>query len=252
MTIKTIFITGATSGFGAATAHRFAADGHRLILLGRREERLNALREELDTPIHVLPTDVRDRAAIGDAVATLPADFENIDILINNAGLAQGLDMAHEANLDDWEVMIDTNIKGLLYTTHAVLPGMVARRSGHIVNIGSVAGTYPYPGGNVYGGTKAFVNLFSLELRADLLGKGVRVTSIEPGLCETEFSKVRFKGNLDKATAVYAGVQALSAEDIAESIYWVTALPSHYNINRIEMMPISQSFSGFAINRDNI
>jgi len=250
MANKTVFITGATAGFGAATARRFAREGANLVLLGRRRERLDALEDELDVPVHGLAVDIRDRQALTDGIGSLPDDFKAIDILINNAGLALGLDMADSADIDDWEVMVDTNIKGLLYTTHAVLPGMVARGRGHIVNLGSVAGTYPYPGGNVYGGTKAFVNLFSLELRADLLGKGIRVTSVEPGLCETEFSTVRFKGDTDKAKAIYANTVALTADDIAESIYWATSLPSYFNVNRMELMPISQAFNPFAIKRD--
>lgn len=247
---KIVFITGATSGFGAASARRFAREGASLILLGRREDRLSALKNELKVPVHTISCDVRDRDRLTGEIRSLPEDFKNIDILVNNAGLAQGLDMADEADIEDWETTVDTNIKGFLYVIHAVLPGMVERGSGHIVNLGSIAGSYPYPGGNVYGGSKAFVNMFSLELRADLLGKGVRVTSIEPGLCETEFSLVRFKGDEEKAKSIYQGVQALSAEDIAESIYWVTSLPPHYNINRIEMMPVSQSFSPLTIKRD--
>jgi len=248
---KIVFITGATSGFGAACARRYAQEGAAgLVLLGRRTERLTALQDELAVPVHTIAVDVRDRAALVAEIGALPAPFADIDILINNAGLARGLDKAFEADLDDWDVMVDTNIKGLLYTTRAVLPGMVGRGRGHVVNLGSVAGSYAYPGGNVYGASKAFVNLFSLELRADLLGKGVRVTSIEPGLCETDFSTTRFGGDADRAAAVYEGANALTAEDIAESIYWATSLPEHYNINRIEMMPVSQSFSALTILRD--
>jgi 3-hydroxy acid dehydrogenase/malonic semialdehyde reductase len=248
---KIVFITGATSGFGAACARRYAREGAAgLVLLGRRADRLAALQDELSVPVHTLAIDVRDRTDLVAAVEALPAPFAEVDILINNAGLARGLDKAYEADLDDWDVMVDTNIKGLLYTTRAILPGMVARRRGHVVNLGSVAGSYAYPGGNVYGASKAFVNLFSLELRADLLGKGVRVTSIEPGLCETDFSTIRFGGDAERAAAVYEGANALTAEDIAESIYWATSLPDHYNINRIEMMPVSQSFSALTILRD--
>jgi len=248
---KIVFITGATSGFGAACARRYAREGAAgLVLLGRRTERLVALEKELDLPVHTIAVDVRDRAALVAKIEALPAPFAEVDILINNAGLARGLDKAYEANLDDWDVMVDTNIKGLLYTTRAVLPGMVERGRGHVVNLGSVAGSYAYPGGNVYGASKAFVNLFSLELRADLFGKGVRVTSIEPGLCETDFSTTRFGGDAERAAAVYKGANALTAEDIAESIFWATALPAHYNINRIEMMPVSQSFAPLTILRD--
>ncbi len=247
---KIVFITGATSGFGAACARRYAQDGASLVLLGRRRERLAALKEELGVPVHTIAVDIRDRDALLAEIDALPAPFDQVDILINNAGLALGLDKVHEANLDDWDTMIDTNIKGVLYTTRAVLPGMVERGRGHIVNLGSVAGSYAYPGGNVYGGSKAFVNHFSLELRADLLGKGIRVTSIEPGLCETDFSTVRFGGDSERAASVYKGLESLSAEDIAESIHWATTLPSHYNINRIEMMPVNQSFSPLSIQRD--
>jgi 3-hydroxy acid dehydrogenase/malonic semialdehyde reductase len=247
---STVFITGATSGFGAAAAHRFAKSGARLILCGRRGERLAAIRKELKVPTHLVTLDVRDREAVFDAVAKLPAEFAAIDVLVNNAGLAQGLDPAYKANLEDWETMIDTNIKGLVYCTRAVLPGMVERKRGHIVNLGSVAGTYPYPGGNVYGGTKAFVEQFSLNLRNDLGGFNIRVTNIEPGMCETEFSVVRFKGDKAAADRVYQGMTPLSADDIAEQIHWVASLPAHVNINRMEIMPVAQSWAGFAVHRE--
>jgi 3-hydroxy acid dehydrogenase/malonic semialdehyde reductase len=246
---KIVFITGAASGFGAACARRYAREGARLILLDRLTEPLAALQEELAVPVHALAVDVRDRATLIAEVDALPTPFADVDILINNAGLARGLAKAHTADLDDWDVMVDTNIKGVLYTTRAILPGMVDRRRGHIVNLGSVAGSYPYLGGNVYGASKAFVNLFSPELRADLLGKGVRVTSIEPGLSETSFSASRFGGHNESAAAIYKGANPLTAEDIADSIYWVTSLPDHYTINRIEMMPISQSFAPLTILR---
>jgi 3-hydroxy acid dehydrogenase/malonic semialdehyde reductase len=200
----------------------------------------------------VLPVrlDVRDRAAVQDVVAGLPAEFAEIDVLVNNAGLAKGLNPAQEADLDDWEEMIDTNCKGLVYCTRTILPGMVERRRGHVVNLGSVAGTYPYPGGNVYGATKAFVHQFSLNLRSDLHGTGIRVTSIEPGLSgETEFSTVRFGGDQGKADAVYAGTQPLVPADIAEAVYWVVSQPAHVNINTIEMMPVTQSFAPFQVHR---
>lgn len=246
----TVFITGATAGFGAATARRFAKDGARLILCGRRTERLEAIKAELaPLPVLTLALDVSDRKAVESTLASLPAEFANIDVLVNNAGLALGLEGAPKANVDDWDTMIDTNIKGLAYCTRAVLPGMVERGRGHIINLGSVAGTYPYPGGNVYGGTKAFVEQFTLNLRSDLLGTNVRATVIEPGMCETEFSVVRFKGNEEEAAKVYQGIKALSADDIANAIHWVATLPSHVNVNTIELMPVQQAFSPFAVSR---
>jgi 3-hydroxy acid dehydrogenase / malonic semialdehyde reductase len=245
-----VLITGASAGFGAAIAHRFARDGARLILAGRRAERLQALADALDTPCHVLPLDVRDRAAVEAAVAALPAAFAAVDLLVNNAGLALGLEPAHQARLDDWEQMVDTNIKGLLYLTRALLPGMVARGRGHLINIGSTAGEWPYPGGNVYGGTKAFVRQFSLNLRADLLGTPVRVSNIEPGLSGgTEFSRVRFHGDADRAGQVYAGAEALSAEDVAETVHWVASRPAHVNINTLSLMPVDQAFAPLAVHR---
>ena len=245
------FITGATSGFGAACTRLFAAHGWRLIVCGRRQERLEALRAELaaTVPVHAIVLDVRDEAAVNATIAALPADFAEVDLLVNNAGLALGLEPAHRCPMDDWQRMVDTNIKGLLYCTRAILPGMVARNRGHIVNIGSVAGNYPYPGGNVYGATKAFVHQFSLNLRADLLGSRVRVTNIEPGMAETEFSLVRFKGESDQSVKVYAGTQPLQAEDIAESVYWAATRPAHVNINTLEVMPVCQAFAPFAISR---
>lgn len=248
---STVFITGASSGFGAAAARLFARDGARLVLAARRADRLQALKDELQAlvPVHVVALDVRDRQAVADAFANLPAEFATIDVLVNNAGLALGLENAPKANLDDWDSMIDTNIKGLAYCTRAALPGMVERKRGHVINIGSVAGSYPYPGGNVYGGTKAFVEQFSLNLRAELLGSNVRVTVIEPGMCETEFSLVRFKGDEGKADSVYAGMTPLSAEDIANTIHWVASLPAHVNINILEVMPVEQANGGFAVHR---
>ncbi len=246
----TILITGATAGFGAAAARRFAKDGAKLVLAGRRKERLDELKAELTVPVHTLVLDVRERAGVEKAISGLPAEFAAIDVLVNNAGLAQGLDPAHKANLDDWDVMVDTNIKGLMYVARAVLPGMVERKRGHIINLGSVAGTYPYPGGSVYGGSKAFVEQFSLNLRNDLGGSNVRVTCIEPGMCDTEFSTVRFKGDKGKADAVYQGMKPLSADDIAYQIHWVASLPAHVNINTLEIMPVAQSWAGFAVHRE--
>ncbi len=213
-----VFVTGATSGFGAAIVRRFIREGHRVIALGRRLDRLEALHAEFPAAsLHTVELDVRDNAAVELAVASLPPEFSGIDVLVNNAGLALGLEPAQRALLDDWERMVDTNIKGLMYVTRAVLPGMEARKRGHVVNIGSVAGSYPYPGGNVYGGTKAFVRQFSLNLRADLVNSSVRVTDIAPGLAGgTEFSSVRFHGDDKKAEQVYANTQALTADDIAE------------------------------------
>lgn len=247
---KTVFITGATAGFGKAMAERYAAEGWRIIVTGRRQERLDELKASLtDTLVHTICFDIRDKAACETAVAELPDAFSAIDVLVNNAGLALGTEPAHDCDIDEWECMVDTNIKGLLYITKAVLPGMIERDLGHIVNLGSVAGTYPYPGGNTYGGTKAFVNQFSRNLLADLLGTRIRVSNIEPGLCETEFSVIRFRGDKDKADSVYDGTQPIVPEDIAEIVYWTTTLPPHVNINSIEVMPVDQAFSPFAINR---
>jgi 3-hydroxy acid dehydrogenase / malonic semialdehyde reductase len=244
-----VFITGASSGFGAAIAQRFAGIGARLILAARRFDRLRALGADLGVPVHLLKLDVRERAAVERAVAELPAEFAEVSILVNNAGGAMGLEPAQEAHLEDWETMVDTNIKGVLYATRALLPGMVARDRGHIINLGSVAGTYPYPGGNVYGATKAFVEQFSLNLRADLAGHRVRVTNIEPGMAETEFSLVRFKGDEAKAKALYHGFPPLTADDVANVVLFVATLPEHVNVNRLELMSVMQSFAGFSIKR---
>ena len=249
--MKTIMITGATSGFGKACAEEFAAHGWRLILCGRRKERLDALAGELSAvPVYTAAFDVRDNRMVQKMYEELPEEFGKIDILLNNAGLAMGMQPAQKADLNDWETMVDTNIKGLMYMTRMILPGMVERGQGHIINLGSVAGTYPYPGGNAYGGTKAFVKQFSRNLRADLHGTGVRVTNIEPGLAETEFSVVRFHGNKDQADSVYAGMTPLSAADIAETIYWAASRPQHVNINAVEIMPVAQSWGPFPIFRE--
>ncbi len=247
-----ILITGATSGFGEACTRRFAEEGWRLVLVARRKERLKTLQKKLggETSVHIVPLDVRNREAVINELSNLPEKFSDVDVLVNNAGLALGLEPAHKADISDWDAMVDTNIKGLTYCTRAVLPGMVARNRGHIVNIGSVAGDWPYPGGNVYGATKAFVKQFSLNLRADLFGTLIRITNIEPGLAETEFSLVRFKGDGEKAAKVYKGIQPITAEDIAEMIYWVATLPAHININRLEVMPTCQTWAPFAIDRD--
>ncbi len=246
-----VLVTGASAGFGAATVRRFARDGARVIAAARRRERLDALRNEFGDAILPLELDVRDRAAVMEAVVSLPPAFAEIDVLINNAGLAVGLEPAPEAQLDDWDAMVDTNIKGVMYVTRAVLPGMVARNRGHVVSLGSIAGEFPYPGGNVYGATKAFVHQFSLNLRADLLGTRIRVTDIEPGLAGgTEFSQVRFKGDVQKAEAVYAGTRPLSADDVADAIHWVATRPEHVNVNALQMMPVSQAFGPLAVKRD--
>jgi len=245
----TVLVTGATAGFGAATARRFAEAGSRVIATGRRGDRLDALKKELGSRCHVVRYDVADRGANEKMVKELPADFAKINVVVANAGGALGLEPAHQANLDEWEQMVDVNIKGLLYTVRATLPGMVERDEGHVVLLGSVAGDFPYPGGNVYGGVKAFVKQFALNLRADILGANVRVTSVEPGLAETEFSVVRFKGDKEKAAKVYEGVQPMTGEDIAEQIFFVCTLPRHVNINRIQSMATMQAFAPFAIKR---
>ena len=247
-----VVITGASSGFGQAAARGFAKAGYPLVLMARREERLAELAEELSalTPCHTVKLDVRDQEAVFAAFESLPDGFASPVVLLNNAGLALGLSGAHETDLEDWEIMVDTNIKGLMYCTRACLPIMVGQGVGHIINMGSVAANWPYPGGNVYGGTKAFVQQFSRNLRADLLGKGVRTTVIEPGMCETEFSVVRFSGDEAKAAAVYEGMQPLSAEDVAEVILWVAMRPPHVNVNQIELMPVAQTWSPFSVHRE--
>jgi 3-hydroxy acid dehydrogenase/malonic semialdehyde reductase len=253
----TVLVTGATAGFGEATARRFLAHGHKVIALGRRVERLEALKVSLppeqQKKLLTLAVDVCDSAMVNGLPAILAVDFAKVTVLVNNAGLALGLEPAHQALLTDWDQMIDTNIKGLVHMTRAFLPGMVERKCGHVINIGSVAANYPYPGGNVYGGTKAFVHQFSLNLRADLIGTPLRVTCVEPGMCSgTEFSNVRFKGDDSKAGKVYTGVKALNADDVAEAIYWSANLPAHMNINLVELMPVQQSFNGFHIHRGEL
>lgn len=247
----TILVTGATAGFGAAIARRFAQDGAKLVLAGRRRDRLDAMVAEFGADkAYGLQLDVTDRKAVEGALATLPASFAAIDVLVNNAGLALGLDPAQTANLDDWDQMVDTNCKGLMYCTRAVLPGMIERGRGHILNLGSTAGQFPYPGGNIYGATKAFVYQFTLNLRADLLGTPIRVTDIQPGLCGgTEFSSVRFKGDDAKAKTVYDGTEPLTPDDIAETVHWIASLPAHMNVNSIQLMPVCQSFGPLAIKR---
>jgi 3-hydroxy acid dehydrogenase/malonic semialdehyde reductase len=244
----TVLVTGATSGFGLACAERFARDGARLVLAGRRGERLEALAKRLTVAVHPVVLDVRDRAATESAVAALPPAFAAVDVLVNNAGLALGLEPAQRASLDEWEQMIDTNCRGLVVLTRLLLPGMVERGRGHVVNIGSVAASYPYPGGNVYGATKAFVHQFSENLKADLAGTGVRVTVVEPGMAETEFSLVRLK-DAEKARKVYEGMQPLTAYDVADVVHWCVTRPVHVNVNAIELMPVAQGFSPFTVKR---
>jgi 3-hydroxy acid dehydrogenase / malonic semialdehyde reductase len=249
---KTVCITGATSGFGRACAERFAAEGWQLIVTGRRTDRLEELTRQLHSvPVHAVTLDVRNLGEVEAMARNLPEAFSAIDVLVNNAGLALGLEGAHQANMDDWETMIDTNIKGLCYLTRCLLPGMVERNQGHIINMGSIAGTYPYPGGNVYGATKAFVKQFSRNLLADLVRTRVRVTNIEPGLAESEFSIVRFHGDKGKADSVYKGTEPLRPVDIAEIVYWVTTVPPHVNICTVEVMPVCQSCGPLAIYRES-
>jgi 3-hydroxy acid dehydrogenase/malonic semialdehyde reductase len=250
----TVLITGATAGFGEATARRFLANGHQVIATGRRVERLEMLKASLpenqQNDLFTLVLDVCNNTQVESLTANLPDDFSQITILVNNAGLALGLDPAHKALISDWDRMMDTNIKGLVHMTHAILPGMVERKCGHIINIGSVAGLYAYAGSNVYGASKAFVKQFSMNLRADLIGTSLRVTCIEPGLSAgTEYSNVRFKGDTARVEKVYQGVKALSADDVAEAIYWAATLPSHVNINALEIMPVQQSFAGTTVYR---
>jgi 3-hydroxy acid dehydrogenase/malonic semialdehyde reductase len=243
---KTALVTGATAGFGEAIARRLVRDGFFVVITGRRAEKLHALAAELGSAARSHALDVTDAAA----VAALPAAVGDIDVLVNNAGLALGLGPAAEADLADWDRMVATNITGLMHMTRAFLPGMVARNDGHVVNLGSIAGSYPYPGGHVYGASKAFVKQFTLNLKADLIGTNVRATDIEPGLCGgTEFSQVRFGGDEAKAAAVYQGTTPLTAEDIAEAVSWVVHLPAHININRIEMMPTCQAPQAPAVKR---
>ena len=248
-----ILITGASAGFGAAMARRFVQAGCPVIGTARRTDKLDALKASLGDFFQPLQMDVTDKISVDaalNAVKNLPEAFRRIDCLVNNAGLALGLDPAHEADFDDWETMIHTNITGLTYLTRQVLPQMVARGDGYIINLGSIAGNYAYPGGNVYGASKAFVRQFSLNLRADLHGTGVRVSNVEPGLCGgTEFSNVRFKGDNARADAVYADTESLSAEDIAETVLWLYQQPKHVNVNSIELMPVTQSFSALPVHR---
>ncbi|HEX8821497.1 MAG TPA: SDR family oxidoreductase [Archangium sp.] len=245
----TALVTGASAGIGEACALALAQAGARLVLAGRRGDRLEALAARLHTPAHPLVLDVRSRQDVEASLASLPPEFADVDLLVNNAGIGLGLEPAHEASLDDWETMIDTNCKGLLYVTRTLLPGMVRRNRGHIVNLGSIAATYPYPGGNVYGATKAFVHQFSQNLKADLVGTRVRVTDVQPGMVETDFSLIRFKGDAQRASKVYEGMEALTAADIADIVVWCVSRPARVNINVVEVMPADQGFGPFNVKR---
>ena len=249
-TPKCVLITGATGGFGQAFAERFVDTGCKLILHGRNAEKLEALAAKFNVPIHKLLFDLRDKQATLEQIAAIPDEFKNIDVLINNAGGALGLDKAHEADLEDWEGMIEMNNTSLIRITRLILAGMVGRKCGHVINIGSIAGSYVYPGANVYGAVKAFVKQFSLNIRADLVGTNVRVTNIEPGIVATTFSLARFKGDQKKADEVYANTVPLTADDIAESVFWAATLPEHVNINRLEVMPTKQTHGPLVIERD--
>ncbi len=244
-------VTGASAGFGRAISERFLRDGYRVIATARRMEPLRELQQKYGDAVLSVSLDVRDEQAVAAMALSLPEVWRDIDVLVNNAGLALGKEKAQEADFQDWRTMIDTNVTGLALMTHAFLPGMVARKRGLVINIGSVAGKYPYPGGNVYGATKAFVAQFSRNLRADLAGTGVRVTDVQPGLVgETEFSLVRYKGDQERTAAMYAGAHPLRPEDIAETVAWVASLPPHVNVNAIEVMPTSQSFAALTVTRD--
>jgi len=249
--IRTVLITGASSGFGEACARKFAASGDALVLLARRTERLQLLASELTSAsrVHTVSIDITDGSALENTLSELPDWCQSPDILINNAGLALGLESAHQADMQDWSTMINTNITALVHMTRLLLPGMVERNRGHIINIGSTAGSWPYPGGNVYGATKAFVQQFSRELRADLLGKHIKVSNIEPGMAETEFSLVRFKHDQSKADNVYDSAQPLTAADIADIIHWVCSVPPHVNINALEVMPLCQAWGPLKVDR---
>ncbi|WP_424003401.1 SDR family NAD(P)-dependent oxidoreductase [Maribacter sp. IgM3_T14_3] len=242
---KTAFITGATSGIGKSTAIHFALNGINLVLCGRRQDRLDALKEELgkEVQVYTLNFDIRNKESVQEAVDSLPKEFSQIDILINNAGNAHGMDTIQDGNTDDWDAMLDINVKGLLYVSKAIIPQMVARKSGHIINIGSTAGKEVYPKGNVYCASKHAVDAINQGMRIDLNGTGVRVGAVNPGLVETEFSNVRFKGDEDRAENVYKGFQPLKPEDIADIIYFVITRPYHVNIADLVVMPTAQASS---------
>ena len=246
---KIALITGATAGFGNSSVKEFIDNGWKVIATGRREERLLALKEQFGEALHTPTFDIQNSTQINEAIDSLPSNFKNIDLLINNAGLALGTAAAQECDLEQWNTMVDTNIRGLMSLTHKVLPTLIEQR-GAVINISSVAASYPYPGGNVYGGTKAFVVQFSLGLRSDLHGTGVRVTCVEPGMSETEFTLVRTKGDQSASDKLYEGANPMTGEDIAKTLYWIATLPPHMNINRVELMPVNQSFSPFQVHRN--
>ncbi len=251
-TKKTVFITGATSGIGKATAHLFAKHNYRMVLCGRRTYRLDELQRELSevTAVHTLKFDIRDKKAVSESIASLPTAFQKIDILVNNAGNAHGLDPIHSGDLDDWDAMIDINVKGLLYVSRAIIPGMIDRKSGHIINIGSIAGKEIYANGNVYCATKHAVDTLNAGMRIDLNAFGIRVGAINPGLVATEFSEVRFKGDSDRAANVYKGFQPLQPEDIADAIHFVVSRPYHINISDLTIMPTAQASSTIVLKSD--
>lgn len=246
-----ILITGASSGFGLEATKLFIANGHTVIGLARRHEKLMEIKAELGDNFYPLTADMQNLESIAEGIENLPEPFNQIDVLINNAGLALGLEPAFKASFSDWQTMIDVNIRGLSYITHLVLPQMVARNDGYIINISSTAGNYPYYGSNIYGPTKAFVSSFSQNLRADLVGKNIRVSNVEPGLCsDTEFSNIRFKGDDERAESVYADVEAVTGKEIADIIYWLTTQPKHLNVNSIEIMPTMQTFAGLTVHKE--
>ena len=252
--MKTAFITGASSGFGKATAIKLLENGYRVIALARRKERLDELKQQYNDKVHTIRIDIQDKNALFKAIDEIPNEFLDIDVLINNAGLALGLDEFDKTDINDFETMVDTNIKGLLYVTHKILPilrktAKKSNRGAYIFNIGSVAENNAYFGGNVYAGTKAFVGQFSYSLRNDVRGENIKVTDIAPGLCKTEFSEVRFKGDKQKADKVYEGTKYLNGDDIAESIFAILNLPAHINVNKIELMPVTQTWAGFHIEK---
>ena len=246
---KIALITGATAGFGNSSVKEFIDNGWKVIATGRRKERLVALKEQFGEALHTLTFDIQNSTQINEAIDSLPSNFKNIDLLINNAGLALGTAAAQECDLEQWNTMVDTNIRGLMSLTHKVLPTLIQQR-GAVINISSVAASYPYPGGNVYGGTKAFVVQFSYGHRRDLHGTGVRVTCVEPGMSETEFTLVRTKGDQSASDKLYEGANPMTGEDIAKTLYWIATLPPHMNINRVELMPVNQSFSPFQVHRN--